>query len=145
MRKVTQPDEAEAVVNGPSVLVVDDSPHTAKALAALLRSANFHPMVFYNGETALEAVKNTVPTAAVIDIHLPDINGLILSQKLRDLMGPEKPIIILSGDTSMTTLKSLPHVGATYFFSKPVNGAQLIDRLRQWVAPVTSDGQASSA
>jgi DNA-binding response OmpR family regulator len=72
----------------------------------------------------------TLPAAAVIDIHLPDMNGLVLSQKLRDALGPERPIVLLSGDTSTETIRSLPHVGATYFFSKPVNGRHLIDKLR---------------
>jgi FixJ family two-component response regulator len=52
---------------------------------------------------------------------------------LRDLLGPDVPIIVLSGDTSMPMLNSLPHVGATYFFSKPVNAQQLVERLNEWV------------
>ena len=67
----------------------------------------------------------------MVDVHLPDMNGLILSQKLREQLGPEAPIIVLSGDTSMETLNSLSLVGATYFFSKPVNSEQLLDRIRR--------------
>ena len=67
---------------------------------------------------------------AVVDIHLPDMNGLVVSQKFRERLGPHAPIIVLSGDTSMETLNSLPHVGATYFFSKPVNSGQLLERSR---------------
>jgi len=57
----------------------------------------------------------------------------VVTQKLRDFLGPNTPIIILSGDTSMETLNSLPHVGATYFFSKPVNSAHLVARMQEWV------------
>jgi DNA-binding response OmpR family regulator len=73
--------------------------------------------------------------AAVVDIHLPDLSGLVVSQKLREILGPQTPIIVLSGDTSMTTLNSLPHVGATYFFSKPVNASYLLERMKQLLAP----------
>jgi DNA-binding response OmpR family regulator len=69
----------------------------------------------------------------VLDIHLPDINGLVLANKLRDRLGAEIPIIIVSGDTSMETIKSLSHVGATYFFSKPVNPNVLVQRLKELV------------
>ena len=71
------------------------------------------------------------PSAAVIDIHLPDISGLILSQRLRELMGARAPIVVLSGDASMEVLNSLPHVGATYFFRKPVSGVMLLDHFRE--------------
>lgn len=134
-QKLTHEKKAAPAANGPSVLVVDDSSPTTKALATLLRGSGFHPVVFHTGLAALDFAKNDMPSAAVIDIHLPDINGLVLSQKLRDTLGPDKAIIVLSGDTSMETLNSLPHVGATYFFSKPVNAAQLLERLREWVMP----------
>ena len=67
----------------------------------------------------------------MVDLHLPDLSGLVVTQKLREKLGAETPIIILSGDTSMEMLNALRHVGATYFFSKPVNSTQLIDRLKQ--------------
>jgi CheY-like chemotaxis protein len=99
----------------------------------MLGNAGFVVEAFGNGLDALRHVAHDRPDAAVIDIHLPDINGLVLTQRLRDLLGPDTPLIVLSGDTSMETINSLPHVGATYFFPKPVQGAQLIERLREWV------------
>ena len=67
------------------------------------------------------------------DLSLPDSEGLEASRKLHAAV-PKVPIIVLSGDTSMQTLNSLPHVGATYFYSKPVNSNQLLERLRKWVS-----------
>jgi DNA-binding response OmpR family regulator len=118
------------------VLVVDDSVATSRALATLLRGAGYEPVVCHTGGEAWAYATETVtaPAAVVLDVHLPDINGLILSKKLRDRFGPDTPIIVLSGDTSMETLGTLPHVGATYFFSKPVSSGQLIERLNQSVA-----------
>ena len=65
----------------------------------------------------------------MVDIHLPDLNGLVITQKLRDQLGPRVPIIIVSGDTSMETLNSLAHVGATYFLSKPTSPSVLLQML----------------
>ena len=134
-----QPAPAEAA--GPAsmkILIIDDSVPTATALAALLRRAKYAPDVAHRGSEGIERARAEVEAgggfaAAVVDIHLPDLSGLVVSQKLRDILGPDTPIIVLSGDTSMTTLNSLPHVGATYFFSKPVNAAYLLERLREWV------------
>ena len=117
----------------PRILVVDDSQPTARALAALLNAANYDATVSYRGGDAVERARSSPFAAAIVDIHLPDISGLVVSQKLRELLGPDVPIIVLSGDTSMQMLNSLPHVGATYFFSKPVNPGVLVARLKELV------------
>jgi two-component system KDP operon response regulator KdpE len=117
-----------------SIIIVDDNETVTRALRITLGNAGYVVEAFNTGLAALRHAAQSRPDAAVIDIHLPDINGLVLTQRLRDLLGPDTPLIILSGDTSMQTLNSLPHVGATYFFPKPVQGAQLIERLREWVA-----------
>jgi DNA-binding response OmpR family regulator len=126
---LTPPGDSPA----PRVLVIDDSEPTARALASLLNAANYDATVSYRGADAIEHARSAAFAAAIVDIHLPDISGLVVSQKLRELLGSDVPIIVLSGDTSMQMLNSLPHVGATYFFSKPVNSHQLIERLREWV------------
>jgi CheY-like chemotaxis protein len=114
------------------ILLVEDDPLVTRALASLLSEAGYQPVVFHMGMQALEhARSNPASLAAVVDIHLPDLNGLIVSHKLREQYGPNVPIIVLSGDTSMENLNALPFVGATYFLSKPINGAFLLDRLKQ--------------
>ena len=132
---------ADAVT--PRILIVDDSQPTARALAALLGGAGYATATAFRGADALDRARAAaddgaaVPpfAAAIVDIHLPDISGLVVSQKLREILGPQIPILILSGDTSMQMLNSLPHVGATYFFSKPVNSTFLLEQLKQWVPP----------
>jgi DNA-binding response OmpR family regulator len=119
----------------PRILIIDDSQPTANALAAVLRRAAYQTAVAYRGNEGIEQARCGSFDAAVVDIHLPDLSGLVVSQKLREILGPQTPIIVLSGDTSMTTLNSLPHVGATYFFSKPVNASHLLERLKEWLAP----------
>ena len=128
-----------AAARQPRVLIVDDCAATANALATLLSRADFRTAVSHRGGDALDLAAAAAGAdsfaAAVVDIHLPDLSGLVVSQKLRDQFGPDTPIIVLSGDTSMQTLNSLPHVGATYFFSKPVNSTYLLERLREMVGP----------
>jgi DNA-binding response OmpR family regulator len=128
-------DDAGGAEKNRTVLVVDDNRSVASALGALMRRAGFEPVVFNCGMDALQHTEQTsgssIPAAAVIDIHLPDLNGLVLSQKLRERFRPGAPIIVLSGDTSSETLRTLPHVGATYFFSKPVNAKNLIAQLKR--------------
>ena len=91
----------------PCVLVVDDNEMVAHALGKLLGSEGWRVTICYSGLEALKQVECEMLSAAVIDIHLPDISGLVLSSKLRQQYGPKLPIIVLSGDTSMENIRSL--------------------------------------
>jgi two-component system sensor histidine kinase RpfC len=115
----------------PTVLVVDDNEPTALALGKIFSAKGFNPVVVHRGGDALSYAEGHSIDAAVVDLHLPDLSGLVVTQKLRERLGVQMPIIILSGDTSMEMLNALRHVGATYFFSKPVNSKQLVERLKQ--------------
>ena len=117
----------------PNILIVDDHVLTARALAKLLRGAGYATEIAYNGTDALARALACPPTAAMIDIHLPDLNGMVVSQKLRQQLGPDVPLIMLSGDTSMETINSLQHVGATYFLSKPINSSHLLELIQGWL------------
>ena len=117
------------------ILVVEDNQGVATALTSLIRKAGFAAVACHTGADAINHLGVTKLQAAVLDIHLPDINGLILAHKLRDRLGGDVPIIIVSGDTSIETIKSLGHVGATHFFSKPLNPGALVERLKELVGP----------
>jgi DNA-binding response OmpR family regulator len=121
-------------VGSPQILVVEDSRAVTLALAGLLAERGYEPVVFQKVAPALEYARKKTPAAALIDIHLPDGSGLDLVASLREVFGQSVPIIIISGDTSMEVLRALPGAGATYFFSKPVNAALLMERIDQWVS-----------
>jgi DNA-binding response OmpR family regulator len=135
----------DAPAVGAEILIVDDNSHVVKALSALTRDAGFTPITCQSGAAALDYAQSTIPAAAVVDIHLPDLSGLILARKLRDRFGPLTPIIVVSGDTSMETINSLPHCGATHFFSKPVSGAMLMGRLKELIGAAPAQGSSRTA
>ena len=129
----TSDPAAGGAPNAAHILIVDDNPPTARALSKLLKK-DYRTTVVHRGGDALEAARTIAFDAAFVDIHLPDLSGLVVSRKLREQLRPGAPIIVLSGDTSMQTLNSLPHVGATYFFSKPVSASLLMERLKGWLS-----------
>src|SRR5688500_17783827 len=79
----------------PAILIVDDNRVVTRAMTVLVRAAGYEPVACHTGAEAMAYTESTVPAAAVIDIHLPDINGLVLSQKLRERLGPDAPIIVV--------------------------------------------------
>ena len=112
------------------IWVVDDNKAVTRALARVLKHAGFDSELFHTGQSALAHPAAPPPAAAVIDVHLPDLSGLELAKSLRQRLGNKVPLIIVSGDTSMDNLNALRRVGATYFFSKPLRPAQLLEQLR---------------
>jgi CheY-like chemotaxis protein len=117
----------------PVILVIEDHETTARMLASILRSAGYNTVVAHSATEGLAKAVSAKPAVAVIDIHLPDLNGLILASQLRQLLGPDVPLLVCSGDTSLETLRSLTHVGATYFLSKPTNSSRLLEVIRTWI------------
>lgn len=114
-----------------SIWVVDDNQVVTRALARVLKQVGFDAKLFHTGQAVLDHQPAPPPAAAVIDIHLPDLSGLELARVLRNRLGDRVPLILVSGDASMENLSALPQAGATYFFSKPLRPAQLLERLRQ--------------
>jgi DNA-binding response OmpR family regulator len=121
------------------ILIVDDSELVTRVLANRLQAASFDVAAFNSGVQALRHAQENPPDCALVDIHLADFNGLVLAQQLRRAMGPDTPIFILSGDTSLETINSLPHVGATGFFPKPIESARLVNELIEWLERLESD------
>jgi two-component system OmpR family response regulator len=119
--------------NSAVVLVVDDDKNLRNALVLLLTKSGFTAEPVSSATAALNYTRQA-PHAIVLDIHLPDMNGLTLAEKLRERWGAGIPIIVLSGDTSSQVLETLSSAGATYFFAKPVNGKRLVEQLRELLA-----------
>ena len=135
--------------DSPTIMIVEDDRLLRDGLGVLLRGSGYRTVSFATGASALEAARSADQPAAagaVVDVHLLDMNGLVLARRLREHLGPAAPIIVLSGDTSMEVLNSLPHVGATHFFAKPLCPDRLLDRLAELLPPraAKADGDPDS-
>ena len=64
-------------------------------------------------------------------MHLPDGDGIDLTRRLRNKLGAGVPIVVVSGDTSLETLRRLESAGATRFVAKPISLTVLQDALGQ--------------
>lgn len=126
---VVAPEQFQTQGRVGQILIVEDDPSTARSVAKIVEGAGYAATVCHSGHAALRTAAHLAPSAAIVDIHLPDLSGLILTQKLRERLGPDVPILIVSGDTSMETLNSLSHVGASYFLSKPTSASVLLQML----------------
>src|SRR5438309_1996287 len=118
--------EAEPAAR-PRVLVVDDEPQIVRALKVVLREAGFQAVPAETAAEALDLAAVRPPEAAIVDLVLPDLDGVELTRRLREWS--EMPILVLSavGEEEQKVLAL--EAGADDYITKPFGTRELVARL----------------
>lgn len=112
-----------------TVFVVDDDATVLTSLSRLLRSANFTVAAFSSPQKFLECYDPETPGCLVLDVAMPEVNGLELQQTLV-ARGHELAIVFLTGHGDIPMgVKAIKH-GAVDFLTKPVNDEDLLEAVR---------------
>jgi two-component system KDP operon response regulator KdpE len=110
------------------ILVCDDEPQILRALKVILRDAGFEAVTAATGEEALDRAAVTPPEAAILDLMLPDIDGVELTRRLREWS--EMPILVLSAVGEEDRKVEALAAGADDYVTKPFGPRELIARLQ---------------
>ncbi|BBZ27561.1 putative transcriptional regulatory protein TcrX [Mycolicibacterium madagascariense] len=111
------------------VLVVDDEPLIAELLTIALRREGWHVSTARDGSSAMSAATREQPDLAVLDIALPDTDGLTLMHALRAL-SPKLPVLLLTGRaTAEDRIAGLAQGGDDYV-TKPFSLEEVVLRMR---------------
>ena len=113
----------------PTVFVIDDDAAVRKAVSRLLRSAGIAVAVFASPSEFLAQYDPDMPGCLVLDLAMPDINGLQLQTTLGK-KGCTLPIIFLTGHGDVSKSVQAMKQGAFDFFSKPVKEKDLLPAVR---------------
>ena len=110
------------------ILVVDDDPAISRLVEFNLKLAGFEVFCVYDGVSVFEAIKQFKPSLVILDIMLPEMNGIQVCQKLR-AQNNHIPIIMLTAlaDTS-DKIGGLDN-GADDYMTKPFSPQELISRV----------------
>ena len=111
-----------------SVLVVDDEPQIVRALRINLSARGYDVMTAYDGRSALGVAVEGKPDVVVLDLGLPDIDGVDVIAGLRGWSSI--PIIVLSARTDSTAKVEALDAGADDYVTKPFGMDELLARLR---------------
>jgi FixJ family two-component response regulator len=113
----------------PIVFVVDDDVSVREALQALILLEGWRAETFVSGEAFLSRPRVVVPSCLVLDVSLPDLNGLDLQTRLagRDDM----PIIFITGYGDVPMTVQAMKAGAVEFLMKPFSDEVLLSAIRQ--------------
>jgi two-component system response regulator MprA len=111
------------------VAIVDDDSAIRSALGRALRMENYDVELFEDGASALKSIQLRAPDAVVLDLQLPDIDGLEVCRRIRR-SGDTTPILMLTARNAVNDRVEGLDVGADDYLVKPFDLAELLARLR---------------
>jgi DNA-binding response OmpR family regulator len=116
----------------PRILVVDDEADTFEVLAFKLREAGFDPVQAADGKAALAKARSERPALIVLDLMLPEIDGLDVCRLLRrDPSTASVPIIMLTAKAAETDRIVGLEIGADDYVTKPFSPRELVLRVKK--------------
>jgi len=112
------------------VYLVDDDTSVLKALSRLLYANGYDIQPFSSAQDFLDHDDPAIPGCAVLDVAMPDLDGLALQNALI-ARGDQRPIIFLTGKGDISTSVRAMKAGAVDFLTKPVTEALLLDAIHR--------------
>ncbi len=108
----------------PIVFVVDDDVSVRESLESLIAEAGWRPEVFASAEAFLAHPRKLLPSCLVLDVSLPELNGLELQQRIADRS--DMPIIFITGHGDIPMTVRAMKAGAVEFLTKPFSPEVLL-------------------
>src|SRR6266540_4911311 len=112
------------------VLAIDDEPSMTEWLKILLEHAGFEVKTALIGTRGEEIFKTWKPDAVVTDMLLPDVDGIELVRKFKQL-DPESEVIVITGQGNIPRSVEAVKAGAFDFLEKPIDAERLLDKLEK--------------
>jgi PleD family two-component response regulator len=126
--------EAKAETKPATILIVDDDPHTLEILRRWLKREGHETVSAESGAACLDALRNNTIDVIVLDVMMPNMDGLEVCEKLREDEALRLvPVILLTAKDDMETRSRGMTLGVSEYLTKPVNKEDLFARIRAQV------------
>jgi len=119
----------------PLILIIEDDPQTRRFLKTTLCNRGWRIIEAENGKTGLAMIKSDSPDLVILDLGLPDIDGISVTQRLRQLS--DLPVLILSARSQEQNKIMALDAGADDYMTKPFGSGELHARLQALLRRVT--------
>ena len=126
---------------GAKILIVDDEPSILATMGPLLRSRGYEVVTAMNGRSAIDSVERDKPDLIVLDLGLPDVDGIEVCRMVRELSAT--PIVVLSARGAEGDKVRALDTGADDYVTKPFGAEELTARIR--AALRRADGSLSAS
>jgi DNA-binding response OmpR family regulator len=116
-------------MTGPLVLVVDDEPNIVQLTRLYLEREGFRVQSVADGKAALQAVENQRPALMVLDLMLPELDGIEVCRRLRAANNSIPILMVTARDEDVDKILGL-ELGADDYLTKPFNPRELVARVK---------------
>ncbi|MEA2716962.1 MAG: two-component system, OmpR family, operon response regulator KdpE [Actinomycetota bacterium] len=116
------------MTGGQAILVVDDEPAILRALRAGLEARGYRVLTAVSGQQAIDVTAVEAPALVVLDLNLPDIDGVEVCRRIRGWT--DVPIVVLSAEGSDSRKVLALDEGADDYVTKPFSMPELLARIR---------------
>lgn len=123
----------EPAASAPTLLIVDDAPAITQLLMVYFHQAGFQTLAAYDGRSALDLAERANPNLIIVDLGLPDQDGLAVCRTIRQTS--QVPIVMLTRRSSAEERAQGLAAGANAYLSKPFDA----DELQATVRALLSD------
>jgi PAS domain S-box-containing protein len=113
-----------------SILIIDDDESTRKSLNLIFRKKGYEIDTVGSGKEALEKVKTKFFNLVLVDIKLPDMEGIDLIEPLKEIH-PDMAVIMVTAFASMETVMQALNLGASAYITKPLNMEEVFVTVRE--------------
>jgi two-component system response regulator ResD len=127
------------------IMVVDDEASVIEVIGLYLRREGFNVSSARNGTEALEKLQNSVPTLVILDVMLPEVDGLEILRRLRAREEGEIPVILLTARGQEVDRIYGLELGADDYVVKPFSPAELVARVKAVLRRSGADGVKGKA
>lgn len=127
----------------PLILVVDDETLMCKLFSQFLGRANMDMVFATSGAKALAALRKRLPDLILMDIEMPEMSGVEVTQRLKSMKQfASIPVIMMTGHSEKSVVIESLQAGAVDFIVKPIDWEKLLEKLHRFIGPIDTRGMA---
>ena len=126
-----KPEDAKPVIG-----VVDDERNIQLTLASIFERRGYQSAQAYTGRQGLEMIENQKPSVVLLDLGLPDGEGLVFLKQIRE-QAPQLPVIVITANDSLNNAVESIKLGAFHFLSKPYVPEELLSLVQKAIEQQT--------
>lgn len=130
-------------MSAPKILIVDDEPHMLRVTEFSLRRGGYQLVIGRNGREAIELAEREQPALIVMDVLMPELDGLGALRLLKQSPTTASiPVIMLTARGHVMTRQDAEGSGASLFLTKPFSPNQLLNEAKRLIEAQPPAGQA---
>lgn len=119
-----------------SILVIEDNENNMELISFILENAGYEVTKAYNGKDGIRQTIENQPDVVLLDIQLPDIDGLEVLKEIRDSGLSELPVIAVTSYAMTGDSKKIIDAGCNGYIEKPIDALKVTEKIESILANI---------